>query len=256
MDRVKKRSLRLSISAMTFALLLFDGLIFREPVFCYEENYPIDLWLRGEIARDCGNIGMANATAVAEEKWDAQRKMDYEELASLLGKAEKQLLEKTEMRWRSYYDGDALFFDVIPCYASNIWTVVFAGERLGIVRRRAIAMMEYLDFVKTFAKDGSAIAVISGDWDVDNVNIEELERELEQEVKQLSELLDRKSKKILRDAQKKWRAYYESELAFMNAMHKKGVLSESNVEAGKWVFVQGRIMKISFYREIVSGERY
>lgn len=119
------------------------------PLMTFAQNsqgakHPIDIQFE---ACEAGNtVEMVECAAKKYEAWDNEMNKYYKLLIGILGKEEKEKLKEAQRKWILYRDAEIEFAATLNRNKDGtLWRVLFAETRAGIVRTRAMELIEYCE---------------------------------------------------------------------------------------------------------------
>lgn len=134
----------------TVFLVLF--FIAASPPFAEEkekQQHPIDAWLGKCIEADFATAGMTNCALKAMEMWDREMNRTYKELMKKLPGKQKALLKQSQIQWVKFRDVEFNFTsEFYGSFEGTIWQNTLAGEKLNVVKDRALRLQMYLNYLR------------------------------------------------------------------------------------------------------------
>ena len=124
--------------------------------FCQETKHPIDIETETCMEKDPSTMAMIECSRVAGEKWDAEMNKYYNLLLSKLGEDAKTSLRDSQRMWLDYRDAEYKAIDDYYSYiydqagGGTMYSMMQAGARMEVVRKRALEIISYYEMVGEF----------------------------------------------------------------------------------------------------------
>jgi len=112
-------------------------------------KHPVDIALGECMEKDWSTAGMTNCTYKAHDAWDKELNKNYTALMQRLSPQEKEILKAAQKKWLEFRDSEYKVIDAV--YAKlqgTMYITMRVGERLDIVKQRALALKSYLDLIR------------------------------------------------------------------------------------------------------------
>ncbi len=133
-------------SIVVFLLMILVGIGFAGEK---EKQHSIDAWLEKCIESDFSTASMTNCAQKATAMWDKEMNGIYKELMRKLPEKQKTLLKQSQIQWLKFRDAEANFTsEFYGGFEGTIWQNILAGEKLTVVKKRALNLQVYLNYLK------------------------------------------------------------------------------------------------------------
>ena len=112
------------------------------------DTYKIDTLLQKCMAKDNSDAGMISCLEKAEKDWDNELNKYYKLLLNKLDTADQKNLKESQRQWIIYRDKEINFFSTLYSKKDgSMWNVSIADNRMQIIRKRAIELLEYYEAI-------------------------------------------------------------------------------------------------------------
>jgi len=140
---------RKNVREVLVTVTVLSLLIFTATLFAGEkgkQQYPIDTWMEKCIASDSTTAGMTECALKAMEMWDREMNKIYKELLKKLPEKQRVLLKQSQIQWIKFRDAESNFAtEFYGGFDGTIWRNISAGEKLNIVKERALGLQNHLN---------------------------------------------------------------------------------------------------------------
>ncbi len=118
------------------------------------QKHPIDRALGECIEKDWSTAGMKNCTYKAQDSWDKELNKNYNALMKELDPEEKEVLKSSQKKWLEFRDNEYKVIDAVYSkLQGTMYITMRVGERLDIVKQRALILKNYLDLLRDIDKE-------------------------------------------------------------------------------------------------------
>jgi uncharacterized protein YecT (DUF1311 family) len=136
--------MRLRLVVVTIFLCVASTLLWSIRTAADEKKHRIDAWLDKQLETASSETTMRRATGQARQMWDQEMSKSYSILMRRLDSEQKAALIKSQKSWLAYRDAE---FDLVSKTVGRksglMWQTVAAGDRMEIVKARALMLEEY-----------------------------------------------------------------------------------------------------------------
>ena len=254
--------LHLSFIALAFYLnvMSINSVYAYEIARTVEAEEDIDQWLEEETEKSYSRADMLKATGVAWDKWRNRLNVRCDELQAHLTKEEKILFEDAQQKWIEYEEAEKELLEVVRPPEGTYFLSLILDIKMGITSGRAYELQHLrTDIVKSSPTRNPVSDDLTGQYLI----------EAEEEIKILCDdfiplIKDRKfrgdgdyyqretERQVLYDSQQKWIVLQDAQYMFLEALYRRGILSEGALVDSKFRCTSSRAFDLMMAIELAK----